>query len=144
MKWERLLAEIQYLALHHAPPKAIIIHVGSNDLCDVKCNVMRQVMRKDLLELHSLLPNVKLLTSAMLPRLSWPAFFPLDKAEKKGKHLNRFLRRITNFLGGDFITHDEINAETPGFYFRDGIHLSDVGCDMFLLAIKESIENILS
>ena len=101
-------------------------------------------MRKDLLELHSLLPNVKLLTSAMLPRLSWPAFFPLDKVEKKRKHLNRFLRRITNFLGGDFITHDEINAETPGFYFRDGIHLSDVGCDMFLLAIKESIENILS
>jgi lysophospholipase L1-like esterase len=144
LKWERLMAEVQFLAIHNQAPKIIIIHAGSNDLCSAKCSTMRQSFRSDIDELHSLFPNAKICMSAMLPRMLWPQSFPLNKIEKKRKLLNRFIRRLTTYVGGLFINHEEISTDTPGFYFSDGVHLSSIGCDMFLLAVKDALEHMLT
>ena len=142
MHWDQLMNKIQYLGLHNAAPRAIMLHLGSNDIGSVRCNVLRQVFRRDILALAKMFPTAVLMVSAMLPRMAWSASISRDKVEKKRKLLNRFLRRLISYIGGSFITHEEITTDTPGFYFRDGIHLSDVGCDMFLLSCKDSLENV--
>ena len=58
------------------------------------------------------------------------------------KLLNRFLKRLVLYLGGQFIEHEDIKADTPGFYFRDGVHLSDIGTDLFLLSCRDTLECI--
>ena len=55
MKWQQLLPKIQYAALHNAAPKAIVVHVGSNDLAYQKGVVLIHNMKDDLSNLvHSL------------------------------------------------------------------------------------------
>ena len=143
MRWEQLMHKIQYLSLYNPPPKVLIIHVGCNDIASVRCNVMRNAIRNDILELSNLFPSTNLILSAMLPRRNWSrSDMPLDKIERKRKLLNRFMRRLVSYLGGIFIAHEDIKADTPGFYFADGIHLSDIGNDLFLLSIKEALEKI--
>ena len=144
MSWDRLMIEVQYLSLHNSAPRVIIIHLGSNDICTVKCNVLRQNFRSDILAISSLFPSTSIMVSALLSRLTWSVSYAPKKVEQKRKLLNRFLRRLTVFLGGHFIPHEDIGVDTPGLYYRDGIHLSDVGCDMFLLSVKHFLEKMLS
>jgi hypothetical protein len=48
MHREQLMQKIQYLALHESCPKAILIHLGSNDICYSSCGYLRAVMRTDI------------------------------------------------------------------------------------------------
>ena len=101
MKWNHLRHKLQYLSLHNESPEVIVLHVGSNDLSSVPVSVLRSVMRTDILFLHDLFPNAKLVISALLPRLNWNVeCFPVDKLDKKRKLLNRFLKRLVYHLGG--------------------------------------------
>ena len=46
-------------------------------------------------------------------------------------------------VGGVFIDHLEITADTPGLYKSDGVHLSDIGSDIFMLDIREALQDRL-
>ncbi len=144
MKWELLMQTIQYLALRESCPKVIFIHLGSNNIGSSSCSYLRAVMKRDILNIVSMFPNAKLVVSAMLPRLVWNrTLISVDKIEKKRRYFNRFLRRLVCYLGGQFVSHEEITADTPGLFFGDGVHLSDVGTDLFLMAFKDCLETML-
>lgn len=144
MRWDELNRDIQFLAMHNPVPRILIIHLGSNDLGDVRCSVMRRSLRSDILALHDMFPHTRICVSAMLPRIIWSRSpIPVAKIERKRRLLNRFLRRLVTFIGGRYVAHEDITSDTPGLYFRDGVHLSDVGSDLFLLSFKTLLEELL-
>ena len=64
--------------------------------------------------------------------------------EPKRKFINRVIRRFRTYNGrGVFIDHPEITADTPGLYKPDGVHLSDIGSDIFMLDIREALQDRL-
>ena len=143
MKWRQLSHTIQLLGLHLPCPRAIVIHVGSNDIGSVPCHNLRRVIRRDLFAIHNLFPTAVVIVSALLPRLNWDRSFILDdKVEKKRKLLNSFMKRLVSGMGGNFITHEEITADTPGLYRGDGVHLSDVGNDLFLMELNDALDKL--
>ena len=138
MHWSELNNRLQYCCLYKKPPRFIIIHLGSNDLTTVKGCELEHSMRKDMGYWMEKLPNTIFVFSELLPRLNWSApQFPPSKINKKRKHLNNCLRCFVCFNGGKYLCHPDIETETPGLYFRDGIHLSDVGYDFMLLRITD-------
>lgn len=144
MHWPRLRPEIQFHALHNYPPRAIVIHVGSNDLAKVKSVVSVHDMKDDLQHLVDTYPNTKIMFSAMFPRIVWTRTKNPEKMEPKRKEINRVIRRFMQYKGrGVFIEHPEITTDTPGLYGRDGIHLSDIGSDIFMLDIREALRMYL-
>jgi len=143
MKWSQLRQDIQYMAMYNSAPKVLFIHVGSNDIGSVKCSVLRQSFKSDILAIHELFPSTILCISAMLPRRDWSrSSIPADKIEKKRKLLNRFLRRQALHFGGRFVAHEEIKSDTKGFYYEDDIHMSDVGNDLFIMALRDTLEQL--
>ena len=106
--------------------------------------MLRNVIKDDMLYLFKLLPSTTLVLSAILPCLNWSrSEMLIDKFEKKRKLLNRFMRRrLACYLGVFFLAHEDIKSDTPGFYFADGVHLSDVGNDIILLSICEVLEKL--
>ena len=62
--------------MHNAAPSAIMLHLGSNDIGSVRCNVLLQVFRQDILA--KMFPTAVLLVSAMLPRMAWFASISRD------------------------------------------------------------------
>ena len=57
MKWSQLKHALQYLALHNPSPKAILIHLGSNDLGSLKSIEMRHAMKEDILSIFETFPD---------------------------------------------------------------------------------------
>ena len=140
MHWPKLLPEIQFHALHSYPPRAMIIHVGSNDLATVKGVELIHTMKEDIQHLVDTYPNTKIMFSAMFPRMVWTRTNNPEKMEPKRKFINRVIRRFLQYQGrGVFIEHPEITSDTPGLYDRDGVHLSDIGSDIFMLDIREAL-----
>jgi lysophospholipase L1-like esterase len=85
-------------------------------------------------------PQAVLIWIDILPRLQWEgANRPTKEIEKNRQRINRWgrqqARRNTKF---DSLTAD-INETTPGFYRDDGVHLSDVGNEFLLDAVRDII-----
>ena len=140
MKWQQLLPKIQYAALHNAAPKAIVVHVGSNDLAYQKGVVLIHNMKDDLSNLVQTFTSSAIFVSAMLPRIVWSGTQVPDKMEPKRKFINRVIRRFIKYNGS---FHPEITSDTPGLYKPDGVHLSDIGSDILMLDIREALQDQL-
>lgn len=143
MKWAQLKTTLQYKLLYNEPPRALVLHVGSNDLGMLKSIELRHAMKDDLLYILSMLQGSVLIVSAILPRLKWDrTSIPTNKIDKTRRQLNRHLRNLVEHDHGIFVSHEDITADTPGLYAHDGVHLSDVGCDLFLLGISTALEQV--
>ena len=99
MKWQQLLPKIQYAALRNVAPKAIVVHVGSNDLAYQKGVVLIHNMKDDLNNLVQTFTNSAIFVSAMLPRIIWSGTQVPDKMEPKRKFINRVIRRFITYNG---------------------------------------------
>ena len=143
MRWHQLMHEFQYLTMHAPPPKVLVLHLGANDITTVRCSHLRNCMRGDILLMNETFPETKVVISAMIQRCNWASDIDLKKIENKRKTLNRFLRRLAAYIGGGFVPHEDLRADTLGFYFHDGIHLSDVGNDLFLMGIRDALEKYI-
>lgn len=141
MHWYQFNSTMQYTCLHNKPPKFLFLHLGSNDLTSIKGCALEHSMREDIRSWMEKLPMTQFIFSELLPRINWGApQFPDYKIERKRKHLNNCLRRFMTHNGGQYIKHEDIETETAGLYFRDGIHLSDIGYDIMLLGFKDIFE----
>ncbi len=49
---------------------------------------------------------------------------------------------MVNVLGGTFVAQPDIITDTPGLYLPDGVHLSDVGLDLFALNLTEALRQL--
>jgi len=79
--------------------------------------------------------HCKIVWVDILARLAWASGSKLDR---KRRRVNRYGRQLVGTINGDFLSV-EIDSETPGFYRNDGIHLSQVGLEMFLDAVKDKL-----
>lgn len=50
------------------------------------------------------------------------------------------MRMFTDQRGFGFIRHGLIQANTKGYFDKDGVHLSQLGMDLSLLVMKEALE----
>ena len=99
MKWQQLLPKIRYAALHNAAPKAIMVHVGSNDIAYQKGVVLIHNMKDGLNNLVQTFSNSTIFVSAMLARIVWSGTQVPDKMDPKRKFINRVIRRFITYNG---------------------------------------------
>ena len=63
--------------------------------------------------------------------------------EQKRHRVNRFAReQIAKYVNGSCVSFD-IDYQTPGFFRPDGVHLSDIGLDMYLDSVRETLLQLL-
>ena len=148
MHWNQLLSTLQFNMLYNPSPALILIHVGGNDLVNIKQGKLMKTVKNDLKYISSVFPNVSLVWSDILPRKHWrgmpstPA--NLVSINEKRKSINRAGRQVVRSLNhGRYIIH-EIETETPGLFLRDGTHLTNIGNDIFLITLQEAIRLFIS
>lgn len=97
-------------------------------------------IKHDLQILKLSFPHTCIVFSEMVSRLHW-----LDSAggkplEKVRRRINHSLEKFLPLLGGFSFRHIDLEGGFPGLYRQDGIHLSDVGLDIFNLGLQTCIE----
>ncbi|CAC5409732.1 unnamed protein product [Mytilus coruscus] len=68
MLWNEFNAKVSHAVDKFSPPAMIVIQLGSNDLVKVKTLELIQNIERDILRLHLLLPNTRIVWSEMLLR----------------------------------------------------------------------------
>ena len=115
-----------------------------NDLCSLSVLRIFNLIRRGIDYLTAAYPGVPLVWVDILQRLHWSDSVQGDIiVEGKRRRVNHFGRqKISALSGGHSLIHD-IDHKTPGFYRRDGIHLSDVGLEMYLDGSRDKILSLL-
>ncbi|CAC5401645.1 unnamed protein product [Mytilus coruscus] len=134
MKWKNLLPSVEENLRCYPAPQILTIHLGSNDLGLIKGKKLIEQIRLDIMRLHVLLPNLSLVWSEILPRRYWHLAENQVAINSTRNRVNAAVRNIfkEELNHGLVICHPNIKAQERDLFRHDGVHLSDVGNDVFL------------
>ncbi|XP_053229079.1 uncharacterized protein LOC128406063 [Podarcis raffonei] len=141
MRWSEFIPLIKRRVLLHGPPLAIVVQLGENDIAKVDCYTLRSTIQRDLGELVTLIPTVKIFWSQLLQRSNWQGISQPKAAERARKRINSAVSKRVTELGGLVIYHPDITFKALALYRNDGVHLSELGNDVWLDAVIEGLKN---
>ncbi|XP_072006222.1 uncharacterized protein [Engystomops pustulosus] len=140
MLWSALLPQLHYFARLDREPNVLCLHLGGNDLGSRTSQSLIRDIKYDTMRLLSLFPGIILIWSDILPRLKWRnarSVYRLNRARAKvNKAVSKFITR----QGGIVVRHDDLENTDPQFRRADGVHLNDMGIDLWALGIRDGIE----
>ena len=125
-------------------PQYLILHCGANDIGNVPLKDLIQQIKKTLCRIQLLLPKTKLIWSQLLPRNKWRYFDHMEPMNKALKRLNNSIASEIIKNGGCYIKYPDIKAGNELLFQADGVHLSDIGNDIFLNTICAAMEQFVS
>ena len=140
MHWNNLRPKVQWEMLIRPPPVMLVIHVGGNDLVNIRQAKMMKRITKDIKYIHSVFPSSYLEWSDILLRSKWLGLRPtaknISKMDIKRRRINCHGRRFVHQYDlGCTISH-EFDVDVPGFFKYDGTHLTAIGNGIFLFALQ--------
>ncbi|XP_040261978.1 uncharacterized protein LOC120977888 [Bufo bufo] len=71
LRWSQVLPETVYLSTFARSPVILVIHAGGNDLCLLKVAELITLIRADLERIPTFFPEVVIVWSEMIPRVTW-------------------------------------------------------------------------
>lgn len=140
LQWTNLFLHISELFHSWPYPSMIILHVGGNDVGRLKTLDLMFLMKQDLHRLRLMFPNTCVVFSEMVSRLHWLYSKDSRPLEKIKRRINHSIEKFLPSIGGISFRHVDLEGGFPGLYRQDGVHLSDVGLDIFNLGLQNCIE----
>lgn len=143
MLWGRLVPEVQRHSQRDRPPDILVIHAGGNDLGlrsmvditrDIKCDVRRLMVD---------FPHTIIVWSDMVARRSWRMARSVAGVNRARRKINREVSKFVVNNGGLAIRHMELEFETWRYLRADGVHLNEVGIDLWNLGLQDGIQRAL-
>ncbi|XP_029460774.1 uncharacterized protein LOC115093239 [Rhinatrema bivittatum] len=143
MVWDQLLQTVLELRNSNpVTPTALVIHLGGNDMPWTKSVALTQKLQKDILVLHNMFPQSVIVWSCITPRRVWRGERSHAAVENARKKINRWMVKFMSTIDGLSVMHELID-ESPGMFRHDGIHLSDIGWDIFNSDLQDSIQAVV-
>lgn len=143
MTWSQLVPRISYLLNFESPPDILVIHCGGNDIGAIELLDFRRQIRASLFDIMTMLPSTKLVWSQILPRSSWRYSKNIEAMNRSAARLNNFAAWICIQSGGSYVKYPEILWNMPGLFSEDGVHLSNIGNEVFLYRLQTAIYSML-
>lgn len=121
-------------------PSILVVHVGGNDLGNIRTLDLLFMIKKHLLHFKNTSPDRTIVFSEIIPRFSWLSSPQRKVMERMRKRVNRAMEKYMPSIGGLSYRNVDLEGGIPRFYRADGVHLSDVGVDLFNLGLQSGIE----
>ncbi|KAM4025867.1 uncharacterized protein ACNLHF_026304 [Anomaloglossus baeobatrachus] len=143
LMWPQVLPEVVGIAQVAASPVILLIHAGGNDLCSYRLVELLTTMRSDVDKFHGFFPELVLIWSEIIPRIAWQGARDAAAVERSRRTLNARMSRFVRFKGGVVVRHRQLEGDNSSLMLPDGVHLSDIGLDIFLSGLQDGIEQAL-
>ncbi|VDI23821.1 Hypothetical predicted protein, partial [Mytilus galloprovincialis] len=137
-----IIPKVKHLLTLEEPPQVLVFHCGGNDIGQKVSCVLGHDILKVIDCLRVLLPKSKFVWSQILPRLKY-------RNEIVHRSLNRTRVRLNSLVatyiikhGGAYIRYPELSEDNPDL-FLDGVHLSDIGNNLFLYRLQQGLFDII-
>ena len=125
------------------PPNYILVHIGGNDLGNIRLGYLHYLLERFMSWLSVQLPETALIWSQILPRLKWRSSENTDAMDKGRRRLNSSIGAYMTKHGGCYLRYPDIKA-THKFISNDDVHLTKLGNSIFLNIIQGGLEAIIS
>lgn len=142
-RWNDLHTIIAKLHCQWGKPDIIFIHLGGNDIGRIKTIDLIKCMRRDLAQLHFALPDTIIVWSEIISRQPWLTDIRLKPLERCRRKINHNLSKFLESLKMLPYRHSELELGGNGLQDVDGVHLSDIGHDIFNVGIQNAIEKAI-
>ncbi|XP_078530633.1 uncharacterized protein LOC144817736 isoform X4 [Lissotriton helveticus] len=143
MRWKELLPCLNKWMVQGRCPDVLLIHLGENDLCEEKGVVLMRAMKKDLVRLKEQWAACHVLWTELVPRRVWTGALNPKAIDRARRKVNLEISRFCRHLGFGRVMHKELRFEAVEFFRDDGVHLSRIGMDLYLLEIREVLARCL-
>ncbi|XP_031756635.1 mucin-19-like [Xenopus tropicalis] len=143
MRWPGVWSTLLQKVKAGRRPDILVIHAGGNDMGLVPQKDLVMAMKNDLDRIRRMFPDIVIVWSEMVPRLVWRHARDGQRIERSRGKVNKLLAAFVRKFNGVVVRHKALEEKLPGYYWKDGVHLSDVGTDLFNLALGEGIERAL-
>lgn len=144
MSWRDFRLSLQCDVLFREPPSIIVINLGGNDLTSIPLTRLMQLIRDEIAHIRTAFPQCTLVWMDILQRVCWGEGLSNNKIDRKRRRVNRWGSQQVKLRGPwHHIQLDEIDYLTQGFFRADGVHLSDVGLDMYLDRLRDNLISML-
>ncbi|XP_054843130.1 uncharacterized protein LOC129334818 [Eublepharis macularius] len=138
LRWSGLLPLL--FGLGCEPPHILVVHLGGNDLGMLQGRALSAQAQADLRLIAERWPGVLIIWSAMVPRLVWREAGCRQAIERARMKANRAIQKALEGGLGVYLPHPRIRAEVPGLYRGDGVHLSELGNQIFLDDLRQGLQ----
>ncbi|KAM3928101.1 uncharacterized protein RB166_006232 [Leptodactylus fuscus] len=143
LRWGQILSEAVDLSRSVSGPVVLVIHAGGNDLCFVRMAKLLAVMRFDLERIPGFFPEMVLVWSEIVPRLRWQGSRDPESAERCRRSVNARMARFVRSRGGVVVRHRQLEGDNSRLLRADGVHLNEIGLDIFLSGLQDGVEQAL-
>ncbi|KAL2096822.1 hypothetical protein ACEWY4_006029 [Coilia grayii] len=142
LRWGSFVCLLNSLLRSRPAPNVLVMHVGGNDLGQLKGVELVRQMKGYLLQVHERYPTVKLVFSCINMRRVW-RYGPPSKVNNARVFVSNVMSTFVGTLGGVEIRHPEIKHDSAGMFLEDGVHLTDSGHDIFITNLQGGIRRAL-
>ncbi|XP_077319008.1 uncharacterized protein LOC143974648 [Lithobates pipiens] len=143
MQWDGVMGVVDRYVLLDGPPDVLVLHAGGNDLGLRKVRDLLVDIKADFLRLRERFPNTILLWSDIVARTRWRWARSVASIQKTRIRVNKVVGRFVVKNGGLVIRHRELESNVGLYLRRDGVHLTDVGIDLWSLGLQGGIQTAL-
>lgn len=135
LQWPGLFDRLIETATREEHPHVLVLHAGGNDMGVMSQKDLVRFMKSDIDKIRSMFSGVVIVWSEMVPRLVWRWARDPKAMERSRIKLNKLLSAFVRRSGGVVVRHKVLEKALPGYYRRDGVHLAEVGLDVFNLDV---------
>ncbi|XP_052091886.1 corepressor interacting with RBPJ 1-like isoform X1 [Mytilus californianus] len=143
MRWNALLPKLMELVQSKPPPDVLILYVGSNDVGYVKPMDLVKMIKNDLGTIKEMCPDTQLIYNEILSRINWRGAPNNEDGEQQRLTINKYVKPAVESMGGFMIHHPDIRNVNLALYRDDGVHLNDVGYDIFNGNVADTVRAAL-
>ncbi|XP_069098457.1 uncharacterized protein [Pleurodeles waltl] len=142
MLWEELLPRLQSLRGRAHCLDVLLIHLGENDLVRTTGLNLLKRMKGDLQVLLEQWRGCHVVFTAFVPHRVWRGARKPGAIERARRKLNKEMKGFCVGRGVTFLEHLDLKFEDAEFFRDDGVHLSFIGMELYLLQVKEQLKQL--
>ncbi|XP_077154645.1 uncharacterized protein LOC143817270 isoform X1 [Ranitomeya variabilis] len=143
LQWPQVLPEIVDISKEARSPVVLVLHAGGNDLCSYKIAELITIMKSDISRFHSFFQELIFVWSEIVPRSVWHGARDGMAIERTRRTINARISKFVRERFGVVIRHKQLEGDNRALLRQDGVHLTDIGLDIFLSGLQDGIEQAL-
>ncbi|KAJ1178852.1 hypothetical protein NDU88_004094 [Pleurodeles waltl] len=143
MRWGELLYVLAKRMERGVCPDLLVLHLGENDLVALSGIGLLKVMKMDLCRIKEKWAGTHIVWTGLVPRRVWRGAKSFKGIEKQRRKINREMKNFCISQGFSFLYHENIGVSDVDLFRQDGVHLSFLGNEHYLLELRLLIAELL-
>ncbi|XP_077141285.1 uncharacterized protein LOC143805642 [Ranitomeya variabilis] len=144
LQWKQVFKEMVGIARMAEHPVIMVVHAGGNDLGKQKVAELYKWVTTDMERFSCLFRNIILVWSDITPRAVWRGARDKKAIERTRVKFNARIGKYVRGRGGVVIRHHPLQGDNTPQLRPDGVHLTDIGLDIFLSDLQDGVEQALT